>query len=391
MPSPNDNKWNWPSDEIKRVGYRVVDMISDYLTTLPERPVFQPCPPDLIGRFVDGPLPQVGEGVDTLLDEFAATVAAFPFGNGHPRFFGWVNSPPVEAGLSLVRDGAAMRDAFSLVPPYIRTEGNSAGVLGLPWLSEYGFQQTRGFRAPKVWMALKFHGVDGYTAAIERDLALASRLAQRVQHSDLLQLMAEPSLSIVCFRYAPLSMRNDEDKLNQLNKRLLEAIQLGGTAFLSSTTINGDVLPACLRHQSPEHGAGHRPSPGSRRANRRETTHWPIYGRPLIADPSRSSPEDPSEDKSERGHASQTEATRGALCHLAYSQSKIRSIRLAAKVGYSGRTSGVLRLAYFSWLLTGLAGCTDCSRPAIPTTPRRSSSATARSPTARACPPSSTL
>src|SRR5262249_47527063 len=62
--------------------------------------------------------------------------------------------------------GAAMRDAFSLVPPYIRTEGNSAGVLGPPWFSEYGVQQTRGFRALKVWMTLKLHGVAGYRRGV---------------------------------------------------------------------------------------------------------------------------------------------------------------------------------------------------------------------------------
>src|SRR5262249_5600524 len=161
---------------------------------------------------------------------------------------------PVEAGLSLVRDGAAMRDAFSLVPPYIRTEGNSAGVLGLPWFSEYGFQQTRGFRALKVWMALKFHGVDGYRASIERDLSLADRLAEGVRQSGDLQLVTEPSLSIVCFRFAPLSLRGNEEKLNQLNKRLLEVVQLGGDAFLSSTTIHGAFcLRACvINHRSTE-------------------------------------------------------------------------------------------------------------------------------------------
>ena len=130
------------------------------------------------------------------------------------------------------------------MPPYIRTEGNSAGVFGLPWYSEYGFQQTRGFRALKIWMALKFHGVDGYTASIERDLSLAARLAERVRQAGDLQLVIEPSLSIVCFRFAPVSLRSDEEGLNQLNKRLLEAVQLGGNAFLSSTTINGAF---CLR------------------------------------------------------------------------------------------------------------------------------------------------
>src|SRR5262249_31134230 len=144
---------------------------------------------------------------------------------------------PVEAGLALVRDGSAMRDAFSLVPAYIRTDGNSAGVLGLPWFSEYGFQQTRGFRALKIWMALKFHGVDGYTASIERDLALADHLAEKIRQSGNLQLVADPSLSIVCFRFAPMSLRNDQEKLNELNKRLLESVQLSGKSFLSSTTV----------------------------------------------------------------------------------------------------------------------------------------------------------
>jgi aromatic-L-amino-acid decarboxylase len=467
MMTDND-KWNWSNNDIRRVGYRVVDLIADYLTALPDRPVFRPCPPDLIASFSEGQPPQTGESVEALLDAFQTNVASYPFGNGHPRFFGWVNSPPaiigvfaealaaalnpscaggnhaaiyverqvlqwfkqllgfpeegsmgllvsggsmasltglavarhvkvagvravgmqnlprravayvsveghtcvrkalellgfgsdnirvipvdrslrmqvdrldeairldresghlpvvvaanagtastgtidpldpirevcqrhgiwfhvdaayggpailtarykgalsalreadslaldphkwlsvpVEAGLALVRDGSAMRDAFSLVPPYIRTEGNSAGVMGLPWFSEYGFQQTRGFRALKVWMALKFHGVAGYTALIERDLALADRLAEAVRQADDLQLLAEPSLSIVCFRFAPKPLRNDENKLNELNKRLLEAIQLGGQAFLTSTTIHGAfALRACvINHRSTE-------------------------------------------------------------------------------------------------------------------------------------------
>src|SRR6266403_770586 len=75
-----NDKWNWSNDEIKRVGYRVVDMIADYLTTLPDRPVFQPCPPDLIGAF----------------------------GDGHPRFFGWVNSPPAIIGVFAEALAAAM-------------------------------------------------------------------------------------------------------------------------------------------------------------------------------------------------------------------------------------------------------------------------------------------
>ena len=68
---------------------------------------------------------------------------------------------PVEAGLVLVRDGEAMRSTFSLVPPYIRQSGSAGDVYGLPWFSEYGFQQTRGFRALKVWMTLQQFGLRG--------------------------------------------------------------------------------------------------------------------------------------------------------------------------------------------------------------------------------------
>jgi aromatic-L-amino-acid decarboxylase len=77
----------------------------------------------------------------------------------------------------MIRDGETMRDAFSLVPPYIRSAGSAAGVYGLPWFSEYGFQQTRGFRALKVWMTLKQFGLDGHRTAIEENVALARYLA----------------------------------------------------------------------------------------------------------------------------------------------------------------------------------------------------------------------
>src|SRR5262249_43927229 len=114
------NKWNWSDDEIKRLGYPVGDMISASLPSLPGGAVFRPCPPDLIGAFQDGPLPLAGEGVDALLDEFAANVASYPFGNGHPRFFGWVNSPPAVIGVFADALAAAMNPSCA--------GGNHAGI-----------------------------------------------------------------------------------------------------------------------------------------------------------------------------------------------------------------------------------------------------------------------
>jgi glutamate/tyrosine decarboxylase-like PLP-dependent enzyme len=154
---------------------------------------------------------------------------------------------PVEAGLVLVRDAQAMRDAFSLVPPYLRTDGKLEGVGGLPWFSEYGFQQTRGFRALKVWMALRQHGIEGYRASIERDIALAENLADRIRATPDLELCEPQSLSIVCFRYAPVNLRDGAGALNSLNKDLLEKIQMGGRVFLSSTVMDGTFwMRACI-------------------------------------------------------------------------------------------------------------------------------------------------
>jgi aromatic-L-amino-acid decarboxylase len=446
----------WNPDDVRRTAHRVADMIADYLERLPQQPVFTPVPPASADRFAEAPLPRRGLPADAILDEFADTIAPYPFGNGHPRFWGWVNSPPavigifaealaaamdpsvaggnhaavhlerqvvrwfaeitglpagargllvsggsmanltalaaagfdvrahglqrrperlvvymsqeghgcirkavellglgaealrvipvndrfemrvdalgraieqdlrdgvrplavvasagtvnsgaidpireiahvcreghvwlhvdgaygaaaivsravrhalepialadsialdphkwlcvpVEAGLVLVRDGDTLRSAFSLVPPYLRTDGDPHGVGGPPWFSEYGFQQSRGFRALKVWMALKYFGVEGYAGALDHDIELARYLAGRVSEDPGLELMAPPSLSIVCFRVVPIGRQLSNEALDVLNKSVLEQLQLSGRAFVSSTVLAGRfVLRACF-------------------------------------------------------------------------------------------------------------------------------------------------
>ena len=113
-------------------------------------------------------------GPAILTDEYAERLAALARADSialDPHKWMFV---PVEAGLVLVRDAEAMRSAFSLVPPYLRTDGSTTGVGGPPWFSEYGFQQTRGFRALKVWMTMQQFGLTGLKAAIEENLALAA-------------------------------------------------------------------------------------------------------------------------------------------------------------------------------------------------------------------------
>jgi aromatic-L-amino-acid/L-tryptophan decarboxylase len=459
-----DLGWEWSPDEIKRFGYQVVDQIADYLTQLPDRPVWQPYPAELAEALRSAPMPQSGQEPSAILSEFATQIAPYPFGNGHPRFYAWVNSPPAiigvfaealaaamnpscaggnhaavylewqvarwfkelcgfpeaamgllvsggsmatltalavarqtraggidirvrglaesggprllvyrsdqahscvqkavellgigsdnlrtisvdaeyrldvekleatiqtdlaaghlpmavvasagttntgsidplweiaqvcqrygiwlhvdgaygapallskrynaalsplsladslaldphkwlsipyESGLVLLRDAEALRATFSLIPEYLRIDTETeGGVHGPTWFSEYGFLQTRGFLALKVWMALKHYGLDGYTKAIEHDLALAEHLARRVEASPLLELAAPPSLSVVCFRSVPATLAGDDERLNALNQRVLERVQRSGRAFLSSTMLSGRlVLRACI-------------------------------------------------------------------------------------------------------------------------------------------------
>jgi aromatic-L-amino-acid/L-tryptophan decarboxylase len=146
-----------------------------------------------------------------------------------------------------VRNAQHMRATFSLVPPYLQTDGKVEGVGGLPWFSEYGYQQTRGFRALKVWMALRYHGLDGYKNLIEHDIMLATRLVESLRAAADFEVFEPQSLSIVCFRYTPLNLRGDRAAMNAANRAILEKVQLAGRIFLSSTIIEGEFwLRACF-------------------------------------------------------------------------------------------------------------------------------------------------
>jgi glutamate/tyrosine decarboxylase-like PLP-dependent enzyme len=163
-------------------------------------------------------------------------------------------SVPVECGCILVRDGALLRDTFSLVPPYVRTE-EGKGFGGLPWFAEYGFQQTRGFRALKLWMTLLHAGRDGLTEMIARHNALARYLAARIDEAPDFERMAPVELAIVCFRYRPSGAELDEDQLDALNKAIMETVQAEGEVFLTQASLRGRfMLRASILHHGTTQG-----------------------------------------------------------------------------------------------------------------------------------------
>ncbi len=148
---------------------------------------------------------------------------------------------PFEAGCILVRHSEAHRHTFSLTPEYLEHEkrGLAAGHL---WFSDYGLQLSRQFRALKVWMSIKEHGLDRIGRMMARNVDQAHYLGQRIENEPDMELLAPIGLDIVCFRYNPGGL--DEKALNALNKEILMQIQEKGIAAPSYTTLHGQY---CLR------------------------------------------------------------------------------------------------------------------------------------------------
>jgi len=133
-----------------------------------------------------------------------------------------------------------MRDTFSLVPPYLRDD------TVLPWFSEFGIQQSRGFRALKLWLTLKHVGAEGYREAIARNIALTHVLRRALRELPDFEIVAAGPLSITCFRYRP-SLAGTGTDVDRLNRALLDAVQQDGEVFLTGTELAGRfVLRACI-------------------------------------------------------------------------------------------------------------------------------------------------
>ena len=142
---------------------------------------------------------------------------------------------PYEVGCILVREEAHHRAAFALTPAYLtKAEGT---VADSPWMADYGVQLSRGFRALKVWMGIKEHGVDKYARLIEQNVAQARYLAGLVRDKPELELLAPAPLNIVCFRFA--ADGQDEATRNEINHQILVHLHKSGTAVPSSTQLAG--------------------------------------------------------------------------------------------------------------------------------------------------------
>jgi glutamate/tyrosine decarboxylase-like PLP-dependent enzyme len=157
---------------------------------------------------------------------------------------------PYESGCLLMRDGRLLRQAFHMLPDYL-SDANVGEAQDEVNFSDLGLQLTRASRSLKLWLSLKYFGVDAFRAAIDRSLDLARHAQIRIETSQELELVSPAVLGVVCFRRRPAGVR-DEAELEDLNAALIAGLAESGRGMISSTRLDGRfVLRLCvLNHNS---------------------------------------------------------------------------------------------------------------------------------------------
>ena len=145
---------------------------------------------------------------------------------------------PFEIAGVLVRDLDELAATFASTPDYLTHMPRGLASGKSAWYGELGVQLTRGFRALKVWMSFKAHGIDKLGRLIEQNVAQARYLENLVDEHPQLERTAPVPLNIVCFRYIAEGV--DDATLSKLNKELLIRLHESGVALPSYTTLNGN-------------------------------------------------------------------------------------------------------------------------------------------------------
>lgn len=143
---------------------------------------------------------------------------------------------PMDLSIYFTRKPEILKQAFSLVPEYLKTNQDDE----VENLMDYGIQLGRRFRALKLWFVIRYFGVEGLASRIKNHIKLAKELAGWIDDEDHFERMAPVPFSTVCFRYNPGG--KIEEELDALNERLIENINTSGKIFLSHTKLNNKFV-----------------------------------------------------------------------------------------------------------------------------------------------------
>jgi aromatic-L-amino-acid/L-tryptophan decarboxylase len=143
---------------------------------------------------------------------------------------------PMDLSIYFTRKPEILKQAFSLVPEYLKTNKDDE----VENLMDYGIQLGRRFRSLKLWFIIRYFGVEGLASRIKAHIELAQEFASWIDAEKNFERMAPVPFSTLCFRVNPGNIT--EQKLNELNEKLLEDINSSGKIFLSHTKLNGKFV-----------------------------------------------------------------------------------------------------------------------------------------------------
>jgi glutamate/tyrosine decarboxylase-like PLP-dependent enzyme len=155
---------------------------------------------------------------------------------------------PLDCSVLLYRDADAARCAFAYSAEYVKTT-TADPVEGFTFFDQT-IELSRRFRALKLWLSLRYHGLGAFRAAIADNLAQARLLSELVDAEPSLELLAPVELSAVCFRWT----NGDLELLNERNEAILRNVIQAGRVWLSNADVRGTVgLRACItNHRTTE-------------------------------------------------------------------------------------------------------------------------------------------
>ena len=150
---------------------------------------------------------------------------------------------PFEVGCAIVKNWNNLNRSYHKSASYLSSDASNDGRFDF---NSHHFQLSRNAKALKVWMSFKAYGGDKIRSMISKDITLTQYLADLVAADAQFELCHDPVTGIVCFRYLGLGDLSD-DKIDQLNKRIIPALESDGRIFITGTILyNRPVIRACL-------------------------------------------------------------------------------------------------------------------------------------------------
>jgi len=145
---------------------------------------------------------------------------------------------PVDAGAVLVRDEKQLTRSFGMRPAYLTDEFDDAGARYQYYV--HGLEQSRRFRALKVWMSLKRHGTEEIGRWVDANVEQARRMHALAEAHPRFRSALAPPMSAACVRYVPAGALSPE-AVRELHHRVVERVERGGEFWIGTTVLKGET------------------------------------------------------------------------------------------------------------------------------------------------------